>query len=101
MPQGASDLLIQSAIAPAEQARRAWQAWTAQRSLDDASWAEVRMLPSVTARALELGIARDLLPRLDGIRRFCLGRKPEEVGGTAGLELRPTVSRHCCPRGPR
>jgi hypothetical protein len=70
MPQGASDLLIQSAISPPAQARRAWQAWTARRSLDEANWAEVRMLPSIAARALELGIAPEMLPRLDGIRRF-------------------------------
>ncbi|NTV95557.1 MAG: nucleotidyltransferase family protein [Thiobacillus sp.] len=70
VPQGSDSLLIQAAIAPAERARAAWQAWTAQRPLDEASWAEVRMLPSVAARAAELAIAADLLPRLDGIRRF-------------------------------
>lgn len=88
MPQGASDLLIQSAISPPEQARRAWQAWAARRSLDDASWAEVRMLPSVVARARELGIAPDLLPRLDGIRRFVWAGSQKKL-----LAARPVLER--------
>lgn len=88
MPQGASDLLIQSAISPPEQARRAWRVWAARRSLDDASWAEVRMLPSVAARARELGIAPDLLPRLDGIRRFVWAGSQTKL-----LAARPVLER--------
>lgn len=88
MPRGASDLLIRAAIAPPEQARPAWQAWTAQRSLDEASWAEVRMLPSVAARAHQLGIAADLLPRLDGIRRFVWAGTQKKL-----LAARPVLAR--------
>jgi len=88
MPQGVSNLLVQSAISPPEQARRAWQAWSARRPLDDASWAEVRMLPSVAARARELDIAPDLLPRLDGIRRFVWAGSQKKL-----LAARPVLER--------
>lgn len=70
VPRGSDDLLIQAAVAPVPQARAAWQDWCARRPLDEAGWAEVRMMPSVAARAGELAIGADLLPRLDGIRRF-------------------------------
>ncbi|MDD5364666.1 MAG: nucleotidyltransferase family protein [Gallionellaceae bacterium] len=88
VPQGSDSLLIQAAVAPADLARAAWQAWTAQRSLDEARWAEVRMLPSVAARAAELAIQADLLPRLDGIRRFVWAGSQKQM-----LAARPILAR--------
>lgn len=79
MPQGTDNLLIQSAVAPTDRARRAWQAWTEQRPLEEASWGEVRMLPSIVARGQELGIRHDLLPRLDGIRRFVWAKSQKQL----------------------
>lgn len=88
VPQGSDSLLIQAAIAPADRARVAWHAWAGQRPLDEARWAEVRMLPSVAARAGELSIAADLLPRLDGIRRFVWAGSQKQM-----LAARPIVAR--------
>lgn len=87
MPQGFNDLLIQAAISPTEQARVAWQQWLASRSLDEASWAEVRMLPSIAARARELNIDQDLRPRLDGIRRFVWSATQKKM-----LAARPVIA---------
>jgi hypothetical protein len=79
MPAGLNHLLIQSAIAPAGQAADAWGKWSASRSLDEAGWAEVRLLPTIAARSDELGIAPELLPRLDGIRRFVWAKSQKQM----------------------
>lgn len=79
MPQGADSLLIQAAVSPTDQARRAWRDWIARRSLDEASWAEVRLLPGIAARARELDIAAEQVPRLDGIRRFVWSKTQQQM----------------------
>lgn len=79
MPRGSDSLLIQAAISPTDQARRAWRDWITRRALDQASWAEVRLLPSIAARARELDIAVEHVPRLDGIRRFVWSKTQQQM----------------------
>jgi hypothetical protein len=62
--------LLQAVLAEPETARAAWRAWNASHSLDDAAWAEVRLLANMPARLAELEPESPLLPRIQGIRRF-------------------------------
>lgn len=66
-PEGLLDLLIQSALSPTGQARRAWSAWTAARQFDEITWQEMRLLGAVQARLPELDPRSPLRPRIDGI----------------------------------
>ncbi len=86
MPEGSNHDLIQAAISPPDQAANAWARWVAQRSLDEAGWAEVRLLPAIAARASELAIDAEQLPRLDGIRRFVWAKSQKQM-----LAVRPLL----------
>lgn len=66
-PEGLLDLLIQSALSPADQARQAWNAWTAARRFDEITWQEMRLLGVVQARLPDLDPRSPLRPRIDGI----------------------------------
>jgi hypothetical protein len=87
MPLDNNHLLVQAAISPPDQAAAAWSAWISRRSLDEAGWAEVRLLPAIAARAGEIGLGTDVLPRLDGIRRFVWAKSQKQM-----LAARPLLS---------
>jgi hypothetical protein len=63
-------LLLKVALADPESAKRAWNAWAAVNNLDNASWAEVRLLATAARRVREFDPASPFLRRLDGVRRF-------------------------------
>ncbi len=86
LPVGTNALLIQAAIAPVDSARPAWQAWRSQRTIDEANWAEVRLLPCIAGRAKSLAITAAEQPRLDGIRRFVWSNTQKQL-----LAIRPAV----------
>src|SRR5262249_40537219 len=63
-------LLLLVALGDRESAKRAWSDWIACNNLDNASWAEARLLASAARRVRELAPVSPWLQRLDGVRRF-------------------------------
>jgi hypothetical protein len=63
-------LLLESALIETESARKAWKRWCETRSLDSATWEEVRLLSAILKRVREFDPKSPLLPRLEGIRKF-------------------------------
>jgi len=68
-PESQIQLLI-AGLGGRESADRAWRMWTARNNLDDASWAEIRLLATVARRVRELDPTSPWLRRLEGVRRF-------------------------------
>jgi hypothetical protein len=68
-PAETQTLLLTAALADPTEAPAAWREWLARRDLDDASWAEVRLLSTV-ARRMARFEGSPVLPRIQGIRRF-------------------------------
>ncbi|WP_029075030.1 nucleotidyltransferase family protein [Kaistia adipata] len=68
-PKGVVDLLVRTALCPAPEAARAWQAWNETRDFDDITWDEMRLLVPVAARLAELDPASPLRPRIDGLAK--------------------------------
>jgi Uncharacterised nucleotidyltransferase len=69
-PPESQILLLKVALADPKTAKEAWNEWAARNNLDNASWAEVRLLATALRRVREFDPASPLLRRLDGIRRF-------------------------------
>jgi hypothetical protein len=63
-------LLLEAALIDTESARKAWDRWCETRSLDSATWEEVRLLSALLKRVREFDPKSPLLPRLEGIRKF-------------------------------
>ena len=63
-------LLLIAALAEPRSAADAWRLWTSRRDVQTATWPEVRLLSAVAQRMAQLDPTSNLLPRLQGIRRF-------------------------------
>ena len=63
-------LLLKVALADADSAKLAWLDWAARNNIDDASWAEVRLLATAARRVRKFDPTSPSLRRLEGVRRF-------------------------------
>ncbi len=63
-------LLLKAYACPVDQARAAWRGWLATRTVDNASWAEVRLLAALAGRIAIIDPQSAELSRLEGVRRF-------------------------------
>lgn len=75
-------LLLEAALTDSESARAAWNRWLETRSLDTASWEEVRLLCAIVKRVREFDSRSPLLPRLEGIRKFVWSQTQICLNGT-------------------
>ncbi len=82
-PKGVVDLLVRTALCPAPEAARAWQAWKQARDFDDITWDEMRLLVPVAARLVELDPASPLRPRIDGLAKHLWTRTQLKLRETA------------------
>ena len=89
-------LLLRTALAPDDQALAAWAQWKATRNLDDASWAEVRLLATLPERLRQIDPGYEFLARLQGFRRYIFTHAHRTLNGTrpmmealhrAGIEM--------------
>lgn len=63
-------LLLKACIYPVEEARKAWRDWLATRSIDTATWAEVRLLAALAGRIGLIDPQSPARALLEGVRRF-------------------------------
>lgn len=63
-------LLLKAYACPVEEARASWLEWLATRSIDKASWAEVRLLAALAGRVALIDPCLQERPLLEGVRRF-------------------------------
>src|SRR5262245_49750713 len=63
------DLLLRANLAPDDQAVRAWRDWLRMRSLDDATWPELRLLAPLARRIAALDPYSPFRPRLEGLAK--------------------------------
>ena len=63
-------LLLKAYICPEKQAHLAWREWLATRSIDNATWAEIRLLAALAGRIPLIDPQSPEQPLLDGVRRF-------------------------------
>ena len=83
-------LLLKFVFAGDEEAKRAWNEWSARSSLDRASWEEVRLLATAARRMRDLDPGSSLSRRLDGVRRFVWTNTQMTLNGT-----RPLLAKFC------
>ncbi|MGB0498471.1 MAG: nucleotidyltransferase family protein, partial [Rubricella sp.] len=72
-PDGPVHLLLQARLSPLPRAAEAWAEWQAHHTVDDAGWAEVRLLAGL-AGTRHGTISDDLARRIDGLRKFVWAR---------------------------
>ena len=86
-PTRSCDLLLRAALCSADIAAESWRLWQAEFGLDQASWAEVRLLAAVAKRA-DLGLDK----RVAGIRKFVWAQTQMQlVPAAEGLEALAAV----------
>ena len=68
-PRRSLHLLLQANLAPDDVAARAWQDWQRMRSIEDATWLEVRLLAPLARRIATLDPRSPLRPRLEGLAK--------------------------------
>lgn len=69
-PAESTDLLLKAIFLPPHEAAAAWRQWETTCRLDEARWADVRLMGAVARRLSELGVESALKGRLAGIRRY-------------------------------
>ena len=89
-------LLLQASLLPDEKAGAAWRQWKAERDLDAASWAEVRLLATLLTRLRTLDPDYEHAGRLQGFRRYIFTHAHRTLNATrpmlralgeAGIEM--------------
>src|SRR6476660_9737198 len=60
------DLLLRANLAPDDEAVRAWDDWQRLKSVEDATWLELRLLAPLARRLAHLDPRSPFRPRLDG-----------------------------------
>jgi Uncharacterised nucleotidyltransferase len=78
-------LLLASALADLETARRAWSQWSAGKELAEATSPEVRLLAAVAQRMPELVPGATPDPRLGGARRYIWTQTQMTIGSARPL----------------
>jgi hypothetical protein len=68
-PAHGDELLLRAALAESSEARRAWDQWKSQFSLDEATWHDHKLLAVVAARLSQLDPEYDSLRRLQGLTK--------------------------------
>jgi hypothetical protein len=63
-------LLLKACVCPEEEARSSWREWLATRSIDNATWAEVRLLAALAGRIGLIDPQSPARALLEGICRF-------------------------------
>ena len=69
IPNRNIDLLLRANLAPDDRAVRAWRDWLRMRSVDDATWPELRLLAPLARRIATLDSYSPLRPRLEGLAK--------------------------------
>jgi len=68
-PNRSVDLLLRANLAPDHEAARAWRGWLRLRSVEDATWPEVRLLAPLARRIVILDPCCPFRARLEGLAK--------------------------------
>jgi hypothetical protein len=68
-PRRSSDLLLRANLAPEDEAARAWRDWLRLRSIEEATWPEIRLLTPLARRIANLDSCSPHRPRLEGLAK--------------------------------